>query len=70
VVWVLEGEMKRTEIQAALELRHEDHFRDNYLIPALQAGVIEMTRPDKPKSSRQRYRLTGKGLVVKKKFRK
>jgi DNA-binding PadR family transcriptional regulator len=58
---VLRGEMKRTAIQAALSLRHEDYFREAYLIPALNAGLIEMTIPDKPKSSRQKYRLTAKG---------
>ena len=28
------------------------------------AGLIEMTVPDKPRSSVQRYRLTGKGRTV------
>ena len=65
LVWVLEGEMKRTEIQAMLLLKHEDHFRENYLTPALEAGLIEMTIPNKPKSSRQRYRLTTKGQAMK-----
>lgn len=55
------GEMKRTEIQTALGLRHEDNFRENYLTPALELGLIEMTLPTKPKSSKQRYRLTEKG---------
>ena len=53
--------MKRTEIQEALALRHEDYFREAYLIPALTAGMIEMTIPDKPTSSKQKYRVTGKG---------
>ena len=35
-------------------------LRDNYLIPALQAGLIEMTVPDKPNSRLQKYRLTEK----------
>jgi ATP-dependent DNA helicase RecG len=58
------GEMKRTEIQQALGLKHEDHFRDVYLLPAQALGVIEMTYPDKPRSSKQRYRLTLKGKAV------
>ena len=58
---VLDGEMKRTEIQAALALRHEDYFREAYLIPALAVGLIEMTIPGKPTSSKQKYRLTRKG---------
>lgn len=55
------GEMKHTDIQEALALRHEDYFREAYLIPALGAGVIEMTIPGKPRSSKQKYRLTPKG---------
>jgi predicted HTH transcriptional regulator len=58
---VVVGEMKRTDIQAALSLRHENYFRDAYLVPALTAGIIEMTIPDKPTSSKQKYRLTRKG---------
>ena len=64
-VLVIDKNMKRVEIQHALGLRHEDHFRDAYLIPSLQAGFIEMTIPDKPKSSRQKYRLTAQGLALK-----
>ncbi|HET6996037.1 MAG TPA: hypothetical protein VFI06_13685, partial [Chitinophagaceae bacterium] len=66
VVLVLEGEMKRTQIQEALELKHRDSFMDNYLQPALTEGFVEMTIPRKPTSSRQRYRLTPKGLALKK----
>jgi len=38
--------MSRVQIQQALGLRHEDHFRAKYLIPALQSGLVEMTIPD------------------------
>ena len=58
---VLSGEMARLDIQEALGLKHEDHFRKSYLLPALQAGLSEMTIPDKPCSSKQRYRLTPAG---------
>jgi ATP-dependent DNA helicase RecG len=61
---VIHGEMKRKEIQDALGLKHEVHFRDAYLIPSMEAGIIEMTIPDKPTSSKQKYRLTEKGLAV------
>ena len=57
---VLVGKMKHTDIQEALFLRHEDYFREAYLVPELTAGVIEMTIPGKPTSSEQKYRLTQK----------
>jgi ATP-dependent DNA helicase RecG len=53
--------MSRAQLQQALGLRHEDHFRERYLIPALREGIVEMTIPEKPKSSKQQYRLTAKG---------
>lgn len=68
VVLVLEGEMKRLEIQNLLELKHEGNFRDNYLLPALESGFIEMTMPDKPNSPKQKYRLSEKGLSLQKKL--
>ena len=56
-----DGECSRGELQAKLGLRHRDHFNDAYLRPALDAGLIEMTIPEKPRSSHQRYRLTPLG---------
>ena len=53
---VLVGEMKRTDIQEVLTLRHEDYFREAYLIPALTNGMIEMTIPGKPTSTKQKWR--------------
>jgi ATP-dependent DNA helicase RecG len=64
VLHAMKGEMKRQEIQAALGLKHEDHFRKAYLVPTLRAGLIEMTIPDKPRSSKQKYRLTDKSQMV------
>ena len=55
------GDVTRQHLQEALGLKHEDHFRLAYLQPALRAGLIAMTIPDKPRSSRQRYRLTPAG---------
>jgi ATP-dependent DNA helicase RecG len=62
--------MKRTAIQRALRLRHEDYFREAYLIPALTGGFIEMTIPDKPTSSQQKYRLTAKGQMLRERLPK
>ncbi len=36
-------------------------FRDQVLSPLLEAGLIEMTIPDKPRSPQQRYRTTPAG---------
>jgi ATP-dependent DNA helicase RecG len=62
---VLTGDaMTRKDLQAALGLRHEDHFRQAYLVPALERGLVEMTIPDKPNSRLQRYRLTAPGKAA------
>ncbi|MEZ4601366.1 MAG: hypothetical protein R2940_16380 [Syntrophotaleaceae bacterium] len=39
-------------------------FRDQVLNPSLEEGLVEMTISDKPRSSKQRYRLTDKGRQV------
>lgn len=61
LVAVLTGEMSRASIQARLELKDRPHFIESYLKPALEAGLIEMTLPDKPTSRHQRYRRTSRG---------
>ena len=61
----LKGEMNRQEIQLIMQLNDRFHFRDSYLKPALEAGLIEMTIPDKPNSRYQKYRLTEKGKRMK-----
>lgn len=57
----ISGEMARAEIMAELSLNDRVNFSRNYLEPALSYGLIEMTIPDKPKSSNQKYRLTQAG---------
>ena len=57
----ISGEMTRQSLRNALGLKNDEHFRKAYLLPALQAGLIEMTIPDKPRSRNQRYRLTPEG---------
>jgi len=61
LVRALTGEMTRQQLQQALGLKDDEHFRKAYLEPALESGLIEMTIPDKPRSSKQKYRLTAKG---------
>ena len=54
----LSGEMPQQHLQDRLDLRVCQHFRKAYLFPAMEAGLIAMTIPEKPRSSKQRYRLT------------
>jgi len=60
---VMSGEMTRGEIQDKLGLKDEKHFRESYQQVAVKLGFIEMTIPDKPRSSKQKYRLTEKGRL-------
>jgi DNA-binding PadR family transcriptional regulator len=39
-------------------------FRDQVLRPLLDAGLLEMTIPDKPRSSKQQYRITDAGRQI------
>ena len=55
------GEMTNRDLRRALGLKNNPHFRRAYLIPALQAGLLEMTIPDKPRSKNQCYRLSRAG---------
>lgn len=48
--------LSAVEIMERLNMTHRPTFRKNYLNPALNAGVIEMTIPDKPNSRNQKYR--------------
>jgi ATP-dependent DNA helicase RecG len=56
----------RKELQKILRLKNAEHFRKAYLLPAIEAGLVEMTLPDKPKSRLQKYRLTENGRVFQK----
>jgi ATP-dependent DNA helicase RecG len=58
---MITGKMSRIDIMTALGLKDEKHFRENYQQIGIVTGVIEMTVPDKPKSSKQKYRLTNAG---------
>ena len=47
--------MSANEIMNKLGLKSKDSFRDNYLNPALESGLIKMTLPNKPTSKNQMY---------------
>jgi hypothetical protein len=48
-------------LMAVLDRTDRTKFRHQVLTPLLDAGLVEMTIPDKPRSSLQRYRLTEAG---------
>ncbi len=52
------------ELMALLERTNRTKFRDQVLNPLIDAGLIEMTIPDKPQSSKQKYRLTPAGRAL------
>ena len=66
---VLHGEKSRGELLDSLGLKDRMHFANEYLLPALENGWIEMTIPEKPRSSKQKYRLTAKGKALVSEFK-
>ena len=61
---IMQGEISRGDLLAALGLKDEKHFRQLYQQAGITMGLIEMTIPDKPRSSKQKYRLTEKGRML------
>ena len=49
-------ELSAMELMNSLGLSHRHTFRQNYLNPALEAGLIERTIPNKPTSRLQKYK--------------
>ena len=49
--------LSASQLMERMGLVHRPHFRQFYLVPALEKGIIERTIPDKPNSPRQRYRV-------------
>lgn len=64
----LEKPFSRRELQEKLGLRNREHFRRQYLKPALEAWLIVMSNPDKPRAADQKYSITelGKSVIVEK----
>lgn len=58
---VLDKPMGREALMQALGLKDAKHFRQHYLKPAMAAGLVEMTQPDRPRSPTQQYRVTPAG---------
>ncbi|SHI33375.1 Fic family protein [Dethiosulfatibacter aminovorans DSM 17477] len=47
--------LSNNELMNLVGIKHRPTFRKNYLLPAMEHGFIEMTIPDKPNSSKQKY---------------
>jgi len=58
------GNLGNAEILALLGLKNRRRMRETYIAPAMHAALIEYTIPDKPRSSKQKYRLTAMGREV------
>ena len=54
-------EASTREIMEMMGLQHRPTFLYDFLQPAINMGLVAMTYPDKPRSSKQRYRVTEKG---------
>jgi ATP-dependent DNA helicase RecG len=52
---------KASEIMSLLGLKHWKTFQANYLKPLIAANLLNMTIPEKPRSSQQRYQTTNLG---------
>ncbi|MDR1874081.1 MAG: putative DNA binding domain-containing protein [Synergistaceae bacterium] len=55
------NETSRSVLQEASGFSDRKHFTDTIFRPLLENGLLEMTNPEKPRSSKQKYRLTNQG---------
>ncbi len=53
-----------TDIMSACGKTHRGFFMRNYLNPMITGGIIQLTNPDKPRASNQKYVLTKTGLEL------
>ena len=51
-------------MRESLDLKGLANFRRLYLVPALKAGLLRMTLPDKPNSRLQKYFLSPEGSAL------
>ena len=63
-------DLSLSDIMMHMNMKHKNTFRKNYLYPAINLFLLEMTIPDKPNSRFQKYRLTKKGKQLKVKLLK
>ena len=60
----MHGEHAITELMDWTQRSSRTKFRDQVLTPLLKQELVEMTIPEKPNSSKQRYRLTASGMAL------
>ena len=53
-----------SELMDLVNIKHRPTFLYNYLQPSIEHGLIELMIPDKPTSSKQKYRLTVKRELI------
>lgn len=62
LICILEqGSLSITELKNSLGFEETYEIRRQVIIPMMELGIVEMTLPDKPTSSKQRYKLSLKG---------
>jgi len=47
-----------------VEYKNRTYFRNKFIKPLYELGILRMSQPDKPQSSKQKYGLTEKGLQL------
>jgi len=52
------------ELMNASGRRNRTKFRNSFIKPLLEEGFLVLTIPDKPRSPKQRYRITPAGRAV------
>jgi ATP-dependent DNA helicase recG len=49
------------ELMGLMQLKDRENFLNNYLNPAIEAGLVAPLYPENPKHPKQKYHLTEKG---------
>ena len=58
------------ELMDLLRVAHRGYFKQKYIDPLIEKGMLRMTNPDRPRASNQRYELTDTGLGILLEFRR
>ena len=53
-----ESYMTMSKIMENMGFKHRTSFRENYFLPVLEDGAIELLYPEQPNHPKQQYRLT------------